>query len=70
MVYYVCTIAKRKNARRHIFAKTDSYNDALHYVSRINPKRYRAVIVCDRWTCSDYIGPDTHTKLYNERERI
>ena len=36
MKYYICLTAKRKNAKRHICSKHDSYEEACKYFERIS----------------------------------
>ena len=51
MKYFVCSTAKRKNAKRHIFSKHDSYEEACKKFDRIRKlnTRYNWELISGDW---------------------
>jgi hypothetical protein len=50
MTFYVCTIAKRKNGKRHIAHKCKSEKEAIEVASHINREKYKIQICSGDWT--------------------
>ena len=48
-MYYVLTIAKRKNAKRHIAGKFDSLDEAFKFAENNINSKYRVQITDGRW---------------------
>lgn len=59
MKYYVCTTNHRKNAKRHIFEKCDSFLSAVNAAARINPDLYHVEIVSGDWKYYHHISYST-----------
>ena len=50
MKYYICSTAKRKNAKRHICSKHDSYEEACICFARMRKNiRYNWELVSGDW---------------------
>lgn len=47
-MYYLTITAKRKNAKRHIFGRYETLDEAVSRVKDINP-RYRIEIYTGNW---------------------
>lgn len=56
MTYYLCTIAKRKNARRHIVKKCKTMEDAKRLAENINKDRYKVQICSGDWVETYHIN--------------
>lgn len=56
MTFYLCTTAKRKNAKRHIVGKYASVADAVKASENLNHDRYKITICAGDWKYIKHIN--------------
>lgn len=56
MTFYLCTIAKRKNAKRHIVGKYNTEAEAIKVARHLSHDRYIIQACSGDWTCIRHIN--------------
>lgn len=56
MTFYLCTIAKRKGAKRHIAGRYNTEAEAVKMAQNINKDRYIIQVCSGDWTYTHHIN--------------
>lgn len=55
MTFYLCTIARRKNAKRHIVGRYTSEAEAIKGAQFIDKTKYRVQVCTGDWTYTRHL---------------